>query len=123
MKILSSKFKSKKGGKTPINDEECNLEAERQKRKKMLEQVNIGMLRPSIRYVLQMMPKSLRKSSKKEDCDKTMSYTVTEDGLMVESTKPCEARPRRRSRLESLAGLERSQEAKSVRKTFLKIRV
>ena len=110
MKIISSKFKNKKGQKTQNNDEECNLEAERQKRKKMLDQ---------------MMPKSLRKLSKKEDCDKTMSYTVTEDGLMVESKEPCEPRPRRRSRLESLVGLglEKSPEEKLVRKTFLKIRV
>ena len=67
-----------------------------------------------------MMPKNVRKSSKKEDCE-TVSYTVTEDGLMVESSEPSEVRPRRRSRLESLTGLERRQEGKLVRQTFLYI--
>ena len=38
MNILSSKFKNKKAGKTR-NVEECNLETERLKRKKMIEQV------------------------------------------------------------------------------------
>ena len=68
--------------------------------------------RPDI-LLSKMVSKNVRKSSKKEDSDKSSGYIVTEDGLMVESSEASEPKPRRResrSLLDSVGRGARSRE-------------